>query len=72
MPARRYTIAAAPSLRCSAVGGARRRAADGSLAYRPEVDGRRAIAVAPVVPHHAAAIPRSGFVGVDLFLIISG
>jgi peptidoglycan/LPS O-acetylase OafA/YrhL len=41
--------------------------------YRPEVDGLRAIAVLSVVAFHAlpGAIP-SGFVGVDVFFVISG
>ena len=43
------------------------------LAYRPEIDGLRALAVTPVVLFHAQ-IPsfESGFVGVDIFFVISG
>ena len=41
--------------------------------YRPEIDGLRAIAVAAVVAFHA--FPEkfaSGFIGVDVFFVISG
>lgn len=41
--------------------------------YRPEIDGLRALAIAPVVVHHAhpAWLP-GGYAGVDLFFVISG
>ena len=41
--------------------------------YRPEVDGLRALAVVPVILFHAG-IPAfaGGFVGVDVFFVISG
>ena len=44
-----------------------------ALKYRPEVDGLRAVAVIPVVLFHlgAAWIP-GGFIGVDVFFVISG
>jgi peptidoglycan/LPS O-acetylase OafA/YrhL len=41
--------------------------------YRPEVDGLRAVAVLPVVLFHAGlASFQGGFVGVDIFFVISG
>ncbi|MCA9130257.1 MAG: acyltransferase [Planctomycetales bacterium] len=44
-----------------------------SLPYRPEVDGMRAIAVLAVVLHHVApTLVTGGYVGVDVFFVISG
>ncbi|MBI2235352.1 MAG: acyltransferase [Magnetospirillum sp.] len=41
--------------------------------YRPDIDGLRAVAVVSVVLHHSflSAMP-GGFVGVDIFFVISG
>jgi len=44
-----------------------------ALAYRPEIDGLRAVAVLPVVFYHVGVSAfGGGFVGVDVFFVISG
>jgi len=43
------------------------------MKYRPEIDGLRALAVVPVVLFHAGfELFSGGFVGVDIFFVISG
>ena len=42
-------------------------------AYRPDIDGLRALAIIPVVMFHAfPSLLPGGFVGVDIFFVISG
>ena len=43
------------------------------MKYRPEIDGLRALAVLPVILFHSGiSIFSGGFVGVDIFFVISG
>ena len=43
-----------------------------NLRHRPDIDGLRAIAVLAVVAFHVTKRISGGFVGVDVFFVISG
>src|SRR5919198_6163322 len=42
------------------------------LGHRPALDGIRGVAIAAVVAQHAFGIPTAGYLGVDLFFVLSG
>ena len=43
-----------------------------SFAYRPDIDGLRAVAIFAVVIYHLGKLSKGGFIGVDVFFVISG
>ena len=43
-----------------------------TVAYRPEIDGLRALAIIAVIMFHAKIALSGGYVGVDMFFVISG
>jgi peptidoglycan/LPS O-acetylase OafA/YrhL len=44
-----------------------------SLRYRPDIDGLRAVAIISVLVFHAwPSLLKCGFIGVDIFFVISG
>ncbi len=54
-------------------GGASHQEHNARPAYRPDIDGLRAVAILSVVTYHAFPTKlRGGFVGVDMFFVISG
>jgi len=44
----------------------------GRTGFRPDIEGLRAIAILTVLAYHAGLPVRGGFVGVDVFFVISG
>jgi len=79
-PALRLRRAAAGGAPRQPHAGVARADADGGAAspsvptgYRPDIDGLRALAIVPVILFHCA-VPgcQAGFVGVDVFFVISG
>jgi len=69
--ARIFVACLAPSVDTTA-GTVSRSSAPGFPEHRKEIDGLRALAVTAVVLYHAFALPAAGFLGVDVFFVISG
>ena len=44
----------------------------GRAGFRPDIEGLRAVAILTVLAYHAGLPVRGGFVGVDIFFVISG
>ena len=47
-------------------------AATREMGHRGDVQGLRALAVLLVIGIHAVGVPRAGFIGVDVFFVVSG
>lgn len=54
------------------LGPAKRRDSTRMTRFRPDIEGMRAIAILLVVANHAWGWPGGGYVGVDVFFVISG
>jgi peptidoglycan/LPS O-acetylase OafA/YrhL len=63
-------VGAAPHQPRTAVATPRR--AGGGAGFRPDIEGLRAVAILTVLAYHAGLPVRGGFVGVDIFFVISG
>ena len=44
----------------------------GGAGFRADIEGLRAVAILTVLAYHAGLPVRGGFVGVDIFFVISG
>jgi peptidoglycan/LPS O-acetylase OafA/YrhL len=42
------------------------------LGYRPALDGIRALAILAVLAYHTGSRLKGGFIGVDIFFVLSG
>ena len=63
-------VGAPPHQPRAAVAPPRRRG--GGAGFRPDIEGLRAVAILTVLAYHAGLPVRGGFIGVDVFFVISG
>ena len=56
----------------TAASTARARGKGAKAGFRPDIEGLRAVAILTVLAYHAGLPVRGGFVGVDIFFVISG